>query len=100
MIVELSVVPIGVGESLSSYVARAVNVLRKKGRKHQINPMGTVFEVESFRELGDILNEIRNELERADVPRIYFVIKVDYRKKATDMEHKVEAVERILKEGC
>ena len=96
MIVELSVVPIGVGESLSKYVAGAVDILRRSDVKYQINPMGTVFEVQSFHELGKILDDIRTELEASDVPRIYFVIKVDYRKKATDMEHKVEAVERIL----
>lgn len=98
MIVELSVVPIGIGESLSSYVAKAVEILRRRGIKHQINPMGTVLEVETFDELSKILDEIRKELEGADVPRIYFVIKVDYRRKATSMEYKVEAVERILKE--
>ena len=98
MIVELSVVPIGVGESLSRYVARAVEILRKGGVKYQINPMGTVLEVESFDELSKILDEIRRELESAGAPRIYFVIKVDYRRKATSMEYKVQAVERILKE--
>ena len=98
MIVEVSVVPIGVGESLSRYVARAVEILRKRGVKYQVNPMGTVMEVETFHELGRILDEIREELEGAGVPRIYFVVKVDHRRKATSMEHKVEAVERILKE--
>ena len=98
MIVELSVVPVGVGESLSRYVARVVEILRRRGVKYQLNPMGTVLEVETFDELSRILDDIRRELEGADVPRIYFVIKVDYRRKATSMEHKVEAVERILKE--
>jgi len=98
MIAELSVVPIGVGESLSSYVAKAVDVLRRRNVRHQIGPMGTAFEVETFHELGEVLDDVKRELENADVPRIYFVIKVDCRKKATSMEHKVEVVENILKE--
>jgi uncharacterized protein (TIGR00106 family) len=98
MIVELSVVPIGVGESLSRYVARVVEVLRELNIKHQVNPMGTVLEVETFEELGKILDEVKKELESVDVPRIYFVIKVDYRRKSTSMEYKVEAVKKILKE--
>ncbi|AEA47488.1 MTH1187 family thiamine-binding protein [Archaeoglobus veneficus] len=97
MIVEISVVPIGVGESLSSYVSEALKVIREKGVKYQLNPMGTVLEVDSFSELGELLDEIRCRLEEMGAPRIYVVVKADWRKKATDMEHKVKAVEEKLR---
>ncbi len=96
MIVEISVVPIGVGESLSDYISEAIKVLKEKNVKHELNPMGTVVEVNSFLELGEILDEIRERLEKTGVPRIYFTVKVDWRKKATNMEYKVKSVQEKL----
>ncbi len=96
MIVEISVVPIGVGESLSSYITEAVKVLREKGIKYDITPMGTVIEIETFPELGELLEDIRKKLESMGVSRIYFSVKVDWRKKATDMEYKVKSVKSKL----
>ncbi len=96
MIVEISVVPIGVGESLSNYISEAIKVIKEKNVKYELNPMGTVIEVNSFLELGEILDEMRERLEKTGVPRIYFTVKVDWRKKATDMEYKVKSVQEKL----
>ncbi len=98
MIVEISVVPVGVGESLSKYVSEVLKVFKEKNVKHQLNPMGTVMEVDSFTQLGEILEDVREKLEEMDVPRIYFVVKADWRKKRTSMEYKVKAVEEKLQE--
>ena len=96
MIVELSVVPIGVGESLSRYVSEVIKVIRENGVKYQLNPMGTVIEVGSFSELGELLDRINEKMQEMGVPRVYVVVKADWRKKKTSMEHKVRAVEEKL----
>jgi len=92
MIVELSVVPIGVGESLSSYVSKAIEILKKAGLKYEVGPMGTSFEVESFEKLAKILEQIDAVLLQSGSPRNYYVIKIDQRVKGGKMEDKVRAV--------
>jgi len=92
MIVELSVVPIGVGESLSSYVAKAVEVLKRAGVKYELNPMGTSFEVESFQKLAEILEQVDMALFQEGSPRNYYVIKIDHRAKGGRMKDKVRSV--------
>jgi uncharacterized protein (TIGR00106 family) len=96
MIVELSVVPLGVGESLSEYVTRAVKVIEDSDVEYRVTPMGTILRIDNFIELGKLLEKIKEEL-RDDCPRLYFVIKVDERFKEYDMEYKVRSVEEKLK---
>lgn len=95
MIVELSVVPIGVGESLSQYVAKALEILEKAGVKYDLNPMGTCFEIESFDELAEILRQIDQAL--AESPRNYYVVKIDKRARGGRMDAKVKSVLEKLK---
>lgn len=97
MIVEISAVPIGVGESLSSYVARVVEVLREEGINYSLGPMGTSFEVESFSRLAEILEKVDRTLFEAGSPRNYYVIKIDNRARGGRMADKVRAVEEKLK---
>jgi len=96
MIVEISVVPIGVGESLSEYVAKALKVVKDSGYRYELTPMGTILEVESFEKLGRLLDRINEVLVEEGVPRVYVVVKADCRVKATSMEYKVESVMKKL----
>ena len=98
MIVEVSVVPVGVGESLSEFVADAIKIIENSGYKYKLTPMGTVIEIENFEELGKLLDRINEVLVAKGAPRIYVVVKADYRVKSTSMEYKVESVMRKLKE--
>ncbi len=92
MIVEVSVVPIGVGESLSGFVKEALKVIKERGIRHELNAMGTVLEIDSFEELCDILEEIRRRLEDKGCSRIYFVVKVDWSRKKRTIDSKIESV--------
>ena len=92
MIVEISAVPIGVGTSLSKYIAKVIEVLEKRGLKFELNPMGTVVEVNSFSELCGLLEEIDRTLLDLGSERNYYVIKVDKKKSGGSMEQKVRSV--------
>lgn len=92
MIAEISVISIGVGESQSRYVAEVLKVLKEKNVKFEVNPMGTVLEVESFKELGELLDKALDRLKEMGVPRIYVVVKADWRKEERGMEYKVKSV--------
>ena len=46
MLAEISIIPIGEGVSISSYVARTANIIDESGLDYRINPMATVVEGE------------------------------------------------------
>ena len=92
MIAELSVVPIGSGESLSRYIAQVTKIIKGKGYKYELTSMGTVVEIENYRELGELLEEINKKLLDMGVRRIYMVIKTDYRVEGGSIEQKKRSV--------
>jgi len=56
VIAEVSVVPLGTGEpGLSRFVAECVRVLRERGVRHALTPMGTVIEGT----LDEVLDAVR-----------------------------------------
>ncbi|MEM0359659.1 MAG: thiamine-binding protein [Hadesarchaea archaeon] len=100
VVAEISVLPLGTGSpSLSDYVAKAVEVLRKRGLKYQVTAMGTLVEGE----LGEILEAVREMHEavlEAGAQRVITTLKVDERRdKPLSLEGKVEAVRKRLEEG-
>ena len=46
VMVDVCIVPLGVGVSLSEYIARCQRVIEGAGLKHQMHPFGTVIEGE------------------------------------------------------
>jgi len=96
MIAEISVIPIGEGIDLVSYVARIVKIIDESGLDYKLNAMGTVVEGDSDR-IFDLIKKCHNKmLETAQ--RVYTTVKIDERKdKNTKMiEHKVQAVEKEI----
>lgn len=95
MIVEFSILPVGVGESLSKYVAKALAIVDESGLKYQFTPMGTILEGE----YKPIMKTIRRchmaVLEECE--RVVTTIKIDDRQSATnEIEKKVASVESRL----
>lgn len=78
VIVEISLFPIGKGESVSPYVARALDVIASSGLPHAPNPMGTCIEGE-YDAVMDVVRGCYTALE-ADCERIYMTLKIDARK--------------------
>jgi uncharacterized protein (TIGR00106 family) len=92
---EFSIIPVGKGESISRYVARAVEIVRESGLKHQLTPMGTVIEGNWEEVFSVIRNAFHAVLE--ECPRVTCSIKIDCRKNgATRMEQKIASVEEKL----
>ena len=96
MIAEISVIPIGEGIDLASYVARVVKIIDESGLDYKLNAMGTVVEGDSDR-IFDLIKKCHNKmLETAQ--RVYTTVKIDERKdkKVKMIEHKVKAIEKEL----
>ena len=95
--VELSLFPVGKGEHLHQYVARALDVIDKSKIKYQLGPMGTTLEG-SWDEVFRVVKKCF-EVMRKDSHRAYGTLKVDYKfnsNKPDEMKAKVRSVERSL----
>ena len=91
-ILELSMFPVDKGESLSSYVARVLDVIDQSGLPYSLNPMGTVIEGD-WDEVMAVVRRCHQALEQ-DCARIVTTMKIDYRKGAKPrMAAKIESVE-------
>jgi uncharacterized protein YqgV (UPF0045/DUF77 family) len=76
-------------------VAKAVKVIEKSGLEYRITAMGTILKVNSFEELGKLVDEIIKSL-RDDCPRVYIVVKADERFRDVEIDYKVKSVEDKL----
>jgi uncharacterized protein (TIGR00106 family) len=95
MIAEFSVVPIGKGESLSSYVAECLKIVESSGLNYQFTPMGTILEGDFDRVLKIISDCHKKVLEMSR--RVLTNIKIDDRIGGKDEIHrKVASVEMKL----
>ena len=95
-IVEFSIFPMDKGESLSPYVARALNLIQDSGLPYELNPMGTCVEGE-WADVMALVDRCFQALEE-DCNRINLSLKADYRKGPSGrMKGKVASVREKLK---
>ena len=94
MIVELSVVPIGTGEtSVSAYVRAAVKIIEENGLEYEVNSMGTCVQGE-WDEIFSTLKAVHEELAKMGCYRILTTVKIDDRRdRFGSMAAKIAAVE-------
>jgi len=95
MLVEFSVVPLGVGESVSQYVAECMKIVEDSSLSYKINPMGTVVEGE-YDEVMALVK--RCHMRIVDLcPRVITTVKIDDRRGAKGMiDRKILSVEKKL----
>ena len=95
MLAEFSVSPLGVGVSLSEYVARSMAIIKESGLPYRVNPMGTVVEGD-FDEVWALVGRVHKAMtEHAD--RVSTIVKIDDRKGVTGrLDGKIASVEKKL----
>ncbi|WP_221289283.1 MTH1187 family thiamine-binding protein [Stygiolobus caldivivus] len=96
ILIDISVEPIGTSStSLSPYVRKVFEVLDRLGLKYYPAPSMTTIELEDITQLGIILKEIGDELEKMGVKRIVTIMKVDDRRdKENSLQHKLEVIKK------
>ena len=95
MLVQFSIIPIGVGPSLSKYIAKAIKIVEESGLSYKMHAMGTIVEGE-WDEIMSIIKKCKDAL-MDEVERVVIEIKIDDRKGATHrIEEKVRSVEEKL----
>jgi len=96
MIIELSIIPIGVGTSLSKYVACVMKVIGASGLKYESHSMGTNIEC-GWDDIVPIIKKCHDELKKMGVERISTSLKISERTdKPYTMEGKMHSLEEKL----
>ena len=95
-IAEFTIIPIGVGVSLSKYVAACEKVMEESGLSYELHANGTNLEGE-WDQVMQAIKTCHEKLHEMDVPRISTVIKVGTRTDRTQkMADKIASVREKL----
>ncbi len=95
-IVDLCVVPIGVGVSLSEYVAACEKILAQSNLVHSLHANGTNIEGE-WEEVFAAVKQCHEVVHQMGAPRIFTTLKVGTRTdKSQQMDDKVRSVQEKL----
>ena len=86
--------PIGMGESLSDYVAECVKVVQASGLDHELTPMGTIVQGDMEEVMKVIMSCHQKVLSMSN--RVVTDIRIDDRKNERHMSAKVESVRAKL----
>ena len=98
VIVDLCVVPIGVGVNLATYIAACERVLLDAGLKIQLHPNGTAIEGE-WGPVFAAIEACHQAVHAMGCPRIYTTVKVNTRTdRDQTLEEKVASVEALLQQ--
>jgi uncharacterized protein (TIGR00106 family) len=95
VLLEMSITPLGKGESVSQYVAECLEIVEDSGLEYELHSMGTIVEGE----LGEVLELMRRCIERIAThsDRVTCAAKLDYRQGHQGrLKSKVTSVERKL----
>lgn len=99
MIIELSVIPIGVGPSLSEYVADVMKVIEKSGLRYESHSMGTNIEC-GWDDIIPLVKECHDALKEKGVERISTTVRISERTdKPYTMEGKMKSLDEKLGQG-
>jgi len=96
VMVDLSVVPIGVGVSLSEYVAACERVIREAGLTARLHAFGTNIEGE-WEEVMAAVRRCHEVVHAMGAPRVHSSLRVGTRTdRPQSLDDKVQSVERKL----
>jgi len=97
--VELSIIPLGKGTSISKLLAPALREFEKRKVKHVYTSMCTVFEANSIEEAFNLVKVAHEAAFNAGVERVVTTVKVDDRRDVKrSMEDKVESLKKAIRE--
>ena len=96
VMIDLCVVPIGVGVSVSEYIAACERILDEAGLRHQMHAYGTNVEGE-WDEVFAAVKRCHEVVHKMGAPRISTSLKIGTRSdRAQSMQDKIDSVNRKL----
>jgi len=95
MLVEFSIIPIGIGSSIGDQLAKVLKTVDESGLPYKVNPMGTVIEGE-WDEVMRLIKKCHKTVIK-EGERVLTTISIDDRKgKGNRIDEKVKSIERRL----
>jgi uncharacterized protein (TIGR00106 family) len=95
VLLEMSIVPLGAGESVSKYVAQCVDLVDRSGLNYELHAMGTIVEGELNQVLALMQQCIEHVAKSSN--RVTCTAKLDYRQGVEgSLRSKVDSVEQKL----
>ncbi len=76
--IDLCLIPIDAGISLSTYIATCLKVIKKHGLDFEVGPNGTAIDGE-WNELFNCVKECHEEVHKLGANRIYTTVKINTR---------------------
>ena len=95
MLMEFSIIPIGIGSSLGANISEVLKIVDASGLPYKINPMGTVVEGE-WDEIMRLIKKCHKTVMKSG-ERVITTISIDDRKGKPDrIEGKVRSIEKRI----
>ncbi len=95
MLIEFSIIPIGVGSSIGGHLAEVLKIVDTSGLPYKVNPMGTVIEGD-WNQIMKLIKKCHKTMMRTG-ERVLTTISIDDRKgKPNRIEEKVKSIERRI----
>ncbi|MGQ9569894.1 MAG: MTH1187 family thiamine-binding protein [Thermodesulfovibrionales bacterium] len=95
MLVEVSIIPIGIGSSIGDKLAEVLKIIDESGLPYKVNPVGTVIEGE-WDEIMRLIKKCHKTVMKTG-ERAITTITIDDRKgKPNRIEEKVKSIEKRL----
>ena len=95
IVADVSIIPIGAGESVSRFVREAVEELKRSGLKVEVTAMSTVVEAGSIEKLFSAVQRAREAVFRMGARRVYTILRIDERR---DREPTIEGKKAAILE--
>lgn len=97
IVADVSIIPIGIGESVSKFVKRAIEELRNSGLKVEIGAMSTTLEAKDVESIFKAVQKAREVVFEMGAKRVYTILRIDERRdKELSIESKISAVSLSL----
>ena len=95
MLVEFSVIPIGVGSSIGDQLAEVLKIVDASGLPYKVNPMGTVVEGD-WEKVINLINTCHKTVMK-NGKRVLTTIAIDDRKgRPNRIDEKVKSIEKRI----
>lgn len=96
VMVDLCVVPMGVGVSVSAYVAECQRLIEGAGLESQLHPYGTVIEGD-WDEVMAVVKQCHEKVHAMGAPRVFTTLKLGTRTdREQTMQDKIDSVAQKL----
>ena len=95
MLVEFSIIPIGVGSSIGDQLAEVLSIIDANGLPYKVNPMGTVIEGD-WDDIMKLIKKCHETVMKAGERALTTIIIDDRKGKQNRIEEKVKSIERRI----